>query len=40
MLRAGMDMLSSGESGNCSFAWYEDPSSRSIILEAVFVLSA
>lgn len=38
LLRAGMDMLTSGESGNNCFAICVDPSSRSIILEAVLVL--
>ena len=38
LLRSGMDILSSGESGNNCFAICVDPSSRSIILEAVLVL--
>ncbi|WDE96045.1 RNA polymerase-associated protein RapA [Lentisphaera profundi] len=38
LLRAGMDIVASGEAGNNCFALCVDPSSRSIILEAVLVL--
>ncbi|MDD7983628.1 RNA polymerase-associated protein RapA [Lentisphaera marina] len=38
LLRSGMDIIASGDSGNNCFALCLDPSSRSIILEAVLVL--
>ncbi len=38
LVRSGMDMILSGETGNSSFALCLDPSSRSILLESVMVL--
>ena len=38
LVRSAIDMILSSETGNCSFAHCHDPASRTILLEAVFIL--